>query len=59
MVYNFFLVEELGEFGAEIKLSLFQLGLSPQIIASIIMQVSVSLYTVGYLCIKIVIDGIK
>ncbi|CAA7027311.1 unnamed protein product [Microthlaspi erraticum] len=32
-------VEELGEFGAEIKLSLFQLGLSPQIIASIIMQV--------------------
>ncbi|KAL0785490.1 hypothetical protein Bca101_001736 [Brassica carinata] len=32
-------VEELGEFGAEIKLSLFQLGLSPQIIASILMQV--------------------
>ncbi|KAL1210173.1 Preprotein translocase subunit SCY2 [Cardamine amara subsp. amara] len=32
-------VEELGDFGAEIKLSLFQLGLSPQIIASIIMQV--------------------
>jgi preprotein translocase subunit SecY len=37
-----FLIEELGEFGAEIKLSLFQLGLSPQIIASIIMQVKIS-----------------
>ncbi|XP_010545036.1 PREDICTED: preprotein translocase subunit SCY2, chloroplastic [Tarenaya hassleriana] len=32
-------VEELGDFGGEVKLSLFQLGLSPQIIASIIMQV--------------------
>lgn len=34
-----FLAEELGDFGAELKLSLFQLGISPQIIASIIMQV--------------------
>nr|AAD24832.1 putative preprotein translocase SECY protein [Arabidopsis thaliana] len=32
-------VGECSHFGAEIKLSLFQLGLSPQIIASIIMQV--------------------
>uniref|UniRef100_A0A7N0SYA5 Uncharacterized protein n=1 Tax=Kalanchoe fedtschenkoi TaxID=63787 RepID=A0A7N0SYA5_KALFE len=32
-------VEELGELGAELKLSLFQLGISPQIGASIIMQV--------------------
>ncbi|KAF3436308.1 hypothetical protein FNV43_RR23400 [Rhamnella rubrinervis] len=32
-------VDELGDFGAELKLSLFQLGISPQIIASIIMQV--------------------
>ncbi|XP_047317507.1 preprotein translocase subunit SCY2, chloroplastic [Impatiens glandulifera] len=32
-------VEELGEFTAEMKLSLFQLGISPQIVASILMQV--------------------
>ncbi|XP_060667546.1 preprotein translocase subunit SCY2, chloroplastic isoform X2 [Ziziphus jujuba] len=32
-------VDELGDFGSELKLSLFQLGISPQIIASIIMQV--------------------
>ncbi|CAM8928762.1 unnamed protein product [Rhodiola kirilowii] len=32
-------VEELGNLGAELKLSLFQLGISPQIGASIIMQV--------------------
>ncbi|RDX84903.1 Preprotein translocase subunit SCY2, chloroplastic, partial [Mucuna pruriens] len=32
-------VDELGDFTAELKLSLFQLGISPQIIASIIMQV--------------------
>ena len=43
VVCIFFLVEELGEFGAEIKLSLFQLGLSPQIIASILMQVSINI----------------
>lgn len=33
------MADELGDFGAELKLSLFQLGISPQIIASIIMQV--------------------
>ncbi|EOX94788.1 hypothetical protein QUC31_004685 [Theobroma cacao] len=32
-------VDELGDFSAELKLSFFQLGISPQIIASIIMQV--------------------
>ncbi|KAK7285368.1 hypothetical protein RJT34_20137 [Clitoria ternatea] len=32
-------VDELGDFSSELKLSLFQLGISPQIIASIIMQV--------------------
>ncbi|XP_042515755.1 preprotein translocase subunit SCY2, chloroplastic [Macadamia integrifolia] len=32
-------VDELGDFGAELKLSLFQLGISPQIGASILMQV--------------------
>ncbi|XAR67675.1 hypothetical protein NMG60_11002538 [Bertholletia excelsa] len=32
-------VDELGDFTAELKLSLFQLGISPQIVASIIMQV--------------------
>ncbi|KAK9945317.1 hypothetical protein M0R45_010838 [Rubus argutus] len=32
-------VDELGDFAAELKMSLFQLGISPQIIASIIMQV--------------------
>lgn len=34
-----FLSDELGDFAAELKMSLFQLGISPQIIASIIMQV--------------------
>lgn len=33
------LADELGDFAAELKLSFFQLGISPQIIASIIMQV--------------------
>ncbi|KAL6978516.1 hypothetical protein U1Q18_020184 [Sarracenia purpurea var. burkii] len=32
-------VDELGDFTAELKLSLFQLGISPQIAASILMQV--------------------
>ncbi|KAF7818313.1 preprotein translocase subunit SCY2, chloroplastic [Senna tora] len=32
-------VDELGDFTSELKLSLFQLGISPQIISSIIMQV--------------------
>nr|XP_017187013.2 preprotein translocase subunit SCY2, chloroplastic-like [Malus domestica] len=32
-------VDELGDFAAELKMSFFQLGISPQIIASIIMQV--------------------
>ncbi|XVF32591.1 hypothetical protein REPUB_Repub17cG0095400 [Reevesia pubescens] len=32
-------IDELGDFSAELKLSFFQLGISPQIIASIIMQV--------------------
>ncbi|KAJ7977417.1 preprotein translocase subunit SCY2, chloroplastic-like [Quillaja saponaria] len=32
-------VDELGDSGTELKLSLFQLGISPQIIASILMQV--------------------
>ncbi|KAJ4727489.1 Preprotein translocase subunit SCY2, chloroplastic-like protein [Melia azedarach] len=32
-------VDELGDFGAELKLSFFQLGISPQIVASILMQV--------------------
>ncbi|KAI9119416.1 hypothetical protein K1719_010091 [Acacia pycnantha] len=32
-------VDELGDYSSELKLSLFQLGISPQIIASIIMQV--------------------
>ncbi|KMZ73957.1 Preprotein translocase subunit SCY2, chloroplastic [Zostera marina] len=32
-------MDELGDFTAELKLSLFQLGISPQIAASIIMQV--------------------
>ncbi|XVF57441.1 hypothetical protein PTKIN_Ptkin06aG0205600 [Pterospermum kingtungense] len=32
-------VDELGDFSAELKLSFFQLGISPQIVASIIMQV--------------------
>ncbi|XP_010255937.1 PREDICTED: preprotein translocase subunit SCY2, chloroplastic [Nelumbo nucifera] len=32
-------VDELGDFSAELKLSLFQLGISPQIAASIVMQV--------------------
>ncbi|KAK9067626.1 hypothetical protein SSX86_011737 [Deinandra increscens subsp. villosa] len=32
-------VEELGELAPELKLSLFQLGISPQIAASIVMQV--------------------
>ncbi|KAL8262109.1 hypothetical protein R6Q59_026158 [Mikania micrantha] len=32
-------VEELGEMAPELKLSLFQLGISPQIAASIVMQV--------------------
>ncbi|XP_040973622.1 uncharacterized protein [Gossypium hirsutum] len=30
--------DDLGDFFAELKLSFFQLGISPQIIASIIMQ---------------------
>lgn len=34
-----FLADELGDFGAELKLSFFQLGISPQIVASILMQV--------------------
>ena len=34
------LADELGDFTGELKLSLFQLGISPQIIASIIMQVA-------------------
>lgn len=36
---NLFSADELGDFAAELKLSFFQLGISPQIIASIIMQV--------------------
>lgn len=32
-------MDELGDFSAELKLSLFQLGISPQIAASILMQV--------------------
>ncbi|GAU23350.1 hypothetical protein TSUD_333970 [Trifolium subterraneum] len=32
-------VDELGDFSSELKLSLFQLGISPQIAASILMQV--------------------
>ncbi|KAJ9187645.1 hypothetical protein P3X46_003074 [Hevea brasiliensis] len=32
-------VDELGDFTAELKLSFFQLGISPQILASILMQV--------------------
>ncbi|XP_050236218.1 preprotein translocase subunit SCY2, chloroplastic isoform X2 [Mercurialis annua] len=32
-------VDELGDLTAELKLSLFQLGISPQILASIVMQV--------------------
>ncbi|KAK1318229.1 hypothetical protein QJS10_CPB04g00582 [Acorus calamus] len=32
-------VDELGDFSGELKLSLFQLGISPQIAASILMQV--------------------
>ncbi|WJZ90160.1 hypothetical protein VitviT2T_009325 [Vitis vinifera] len=32
-------VDELGDFAGELKLSLFQLGISPQIAASILMQV--------------------
>lgn len=32
-------VDDLGDFGSGLKLSFFQLGISPQIIASIIMQV--------------------
>ncbi|OMP05026.1 SecY/SEC61-alpha family [Corchorus olitorius] len=32
-------VDDLGDFTAELKLSFFQLGISPQIIASILMQV--------------------
>ncbi|GAV89495.1 SecY domain-containing protein, partial [Cephalotus follicularis] len=32
-------VDELGDLTAELKLSLFQLGISPQIVASILMQV--------------------
>ncbi|KAI4301266.1 hypothetical protein L6164_034560 [Bauhinia variegata] len=32
-------VDELGDYTSELKLSLFQLGISPQIMASIIMQV--------------------
>lgn len=32
-------VDELGDFAAELKLSFFQLGISPQIAASIIMQI--------------------
>lgn len=35
----FSLADELGDFAAELKLSFFQLGISPQIIASILMQV--------------------
>ncbi|KAK8960844.1 hypothetical protein KSP40_PGU020570 [Platanthera guangdongensis] len=35
--------DELGDFSAELKLSLFQLGISPQIAASILMQVPVFL----------------
>ena len=35
-----FLADELGDFAGELKLSLFQLGVGPQIMASIIMQVS-------------------
>lgn len=34
-----FLTDELGDFAAELKMSLFQLGISPQIGASILMQV--------------------
>lgn len=34
-----FWADELGDFAAELKMSFFQLGISPQIIASIIMQV--------------------
>lgn len=33
------MAEELGEIAPELKLSLFQLGISPQIAASIVMQV--------------------
>lgn len=43
------LVDELGDFSAELKLSFFQLGISPQIIASIIMQVCNSALAIFYL----------
>lgn len=42
LVYSF-LADELGEFTQELKLSLFQLGISPQIAASILMQVGYAL----------------
>lgn len=38
-VLMLFTADELGDSAAELKMSLFQLGISPQIIASIIMQV--------------------
>lgn len=34
------LTDELGDFTSELKLSFFQLGISPQILASILMQVN-------------------
>lgn len=33
------LADELGDLTTELKLSFFQLGISPQIVASILMQV--------------------
>lgn len=36
---HYVLADELGDFAPELKLSFFQLGISPQIVASIVMQV--------------------
>lgn len=38
-ISHYVLADELGDFAPELKLSFFQLGISPQIVASIIMQV--------------------
>lgn len=46
----YFLADELGEFAQELKLSLFQLGLSPQIAASILMQVGCALSSIVMIC---------
>lgn len=50
---NYVLADELGDFAPELKISFFQLGISPQIVASIIMQVGTFNFHSSYLICEI------